>query len=60
LNARIQRNSVRTLPGVDTGGRLAAPDAALDGIEVSDWPSLLTAPLTGRNSPPPGSAPRSA
>ncbi len=28
--------------------------------KVSDWPSLLTVPLTGRNSTPPGSAPRSA
>jgi hypothetical protein len=27
--------------------------------KLSDWPSLRTAPLTGRNSPPPGSAPRS-
>ena len=34
MNARIQRNSVRARPGVDTGGRLAAPDAAFDGIEA--------------------------
>jgi hypothetical protein len=28
--------------------------------KLSDWPSPLRTPLTGRNSPPPGSVPRSA
>ena len=33
LNARIERNSVGAGSGVDTGARLAAADAALDGVE---------------------------
>ena len=33
LNPRIQRNSIRRRFRVDAGGRLAAADGALDGIE---------------------------
>ena len=31
--ARIQRKAVRGRPGVDTGARLTAADAALEGVE---------------------------
>ena len=46
--------------GIELAVASPPPMPALIASKVSDWPSLLTMPLIGRNSAPPGSAPRNA
>ena len=61
IEPRIQRHAVGAMARVEAGAVVSPPPTPpLIASSVSDWPSLLTSPLTGRNSLPPGNVPRSA
>ena len=59
---RARSAQCRSRPASRRYSRSTSPPPILPlmASKVSDWPSLLTVPLTGCNSPPPGSTPRNA